>query len=97
PDRDLLESLAAQPTVDILGRIGQVMRGLIPGDTSLVDLYLNKGAADPGLIAHALLRIAAQDGQLFPDDWTIVTLDVGVLKIADIHDLPTMGPSALAG
>ncbi|CEI31833.1 Hypothetical protein PFR_JS21-2_678 [Propionibacterium freudenreichii] len=53
-----------------------------PGDTTLVDLYANKGAADPVMIAAALEEQAHENATLFPSAWVIVTDDKAVASTA---------------
>jgi hypothetical protein len=45
----LLATLAEPTTPAFLEHVRAVMSRVKPGDTNLVDLYANKGAADPGL------------------------------------------------
>ena len=52
-----------------------MMQTLEAGDTQPIDLYGNKGAADPGLIA-AILEAADDDAnKLLSDSWILVTND----------------------
>lgn len=72
-------------TATVLGRLATVMASVAPGDTSLIDLYANKGAADPVMIAVALEMQAVQDRTLFPETWVIVTDDKAVAATARSH------------
>lgn len=72
------------------------MSHLAIGDTGLVDLYGNKGTADPGLVASALDANAAGEDALFNDDWAIVTNDRGVEDAAARHGVTTIKPADLA-
>src|SRR5680860_444810 len=54
PDRSVLVKDVRELTPAVLEQIRAVMKTVGVGDTGLVDLYKNKGAADPGLIASAL-------------------------------------------
>lgn len=63
---------------------------------SLIDLYGNKGSADPGLVASALDAIAADEGALFRDDWIIVTNDAGVEDATARHGVATIKAAELA-
>ena len=96
PDRELLASNAYDLTPAVLDGIRTVMKTVEVGDTSLVDLYGNKGTADPGLVASALDALAADEGMLFPDAWVIVTNDRAVEAMANEHGVPTMKPACLA-
>lgn len=84
--RDLEEPV----TVAVLTRLVNVMGSVTPGDTSLVDLYANKGAADPVMIACALELQAIQDSTLFPDEWVIVTDDKAVTTAAQGHGVSVL-------
>lgn len=97
PEQGHLAALAEATTSDVLEQVRVVMADVEVGDTDLVDLYGNKGAADPGLVATVLARAAAQDGHLFPDEWVIVTLDRAVQDAAKRQHVATMPPSDLAG
>ncbi|TQJ51834.1 hypothetical protein [Phycicoccus sp. SLBN-51] len=95
-ERRRLAALAEATTSAILEQVRVVMADVAVGDTALVDLYANKGAADPGLVATVLVSAAAQEGYLFPDHWVIVTLDRAVQDAAKRHGVTTMLPSELA-
>ncbi len=81
-------------TAAVLARLTAVMASVAPGDTSLVDLYANKGAADPVMIACALELQAIQDRTLFPDQWLIVTDDKAVAAAARVHGLTPLDSQA---
>lgn len=89
-----LDAYAHTPAV--LEQVRTVMAGVAIGDLSLIDLYGNKGSADPGLVACALDAIAADEGALFGDDWIIVTNDSGVEHAAVQHGVATIKPAELA-
>lgn len=91
-----LAAVAEATTSEVLEQVRVVMADVAVGDTELVDLYANKGAADPGLIATVLARAAAQGEYLFPDEWVIVTLDRAVQDAAKRHGVRTMRPGELA-
>ena len=95
-DRGLLATLTEPTTAAILEQVRSVMTSVNLGDTNLIDLYGNKGAADPGLVATVLTHVAAQDGYLLPDKWTIVTHDRAVCDAAAAHHVITMTPGDLA-
>ena len=85
PNYGQLKAGAYPLTPAILKNILTVMSNVEIGDTSLVDLYGNKGTADPGLIASALDVIAAGEDALFSDVWVVVTNDSGVEQAAIRH------------
>jgi hypothetical protein len=76
--------------------VRKIMATVPVGDTSLIDLYGNRGAADPGLIALALEAHDREQATLFPDTWIIVTNDKAVLGAAQDFGIETMAPSTLA-
>lgn len=83
-------------TPAVLEQVRTVMAGVEVGDIGLIDLYANKGAADPGLIASALDAIAAGEDALFSDEWVIVANDGGVEEAAARHGVATIKPADLA-
>ena len=84
PDIDQLCLLEFPVTPRVLEQLRHVMSTVSPSDSRLVDLYGNKGNADPLLIATALVGAQDTAGTLFPEDWQIVTDDRGVrLKAAE--------------
>src|SRR6478735_5102693 len=92
PDRSLLEPNSVEVTPVVLEEIRAVMGQIEAGDTSLVDLYANKGTADPGIIGTVRALRAEQEGLLFADTWVIVTNDRAVEAAATDHGIPTMKP-----
>lgn len=91
-----LKASAYPRTSAVLQQIRNVMTGVAVGDTSLVDLYGNKGSADPGLVASALDAMASGEGVLFSDDWIVVTNDGGVEGAAARHGVATIRAAELA-
>jgi hypothetical protein len=96
PEEELLKESAIEVTVRVLENIRAVMSTMRVGDTQLVDLYKNKGAADPGLIASALDSIASEDRMLFADTWVLVTNDRAVLDKAAEFGIRTIKPQELS-
>lgn len=91
-----LRASAYPRTSAVLQQIRNVMTGVAVGDTSLVDLYGNKGSADPGLVASALDAMASEEGVLFSDEWMVVTNDSGVEEAAGRHGVATIRVAELA-
>ena len=96
PDLSFLARTEYELSPDVLEQMRAVMKTVDAGDTSLVDLYRNKGMADPGLIASALDATAAEGQTLFPDTWVIVTNDRAVAAKAAQHGVPTLEAVDLA-
>ncbi len=84
---ELLEEVRFATTPVVLRVLTRVMAEIIPGDIDLVDLYRNKGGADPFLIACALAGIEDGRDKLFAPDWVLVTEDRGVRKMAERLDV----------
>ena len=96
PERAALAQIAEEHTPAFLEQIREVMRTVPSGDTRLIDLYKNKGSADPGLIAWILASIAADDGMFFSDTWVLVTNDHAVAAKAAEFGVLSIKPEALA-
>lgn len=96
PHLSQLEAGAYALTPAVLEQVRTVMSSVEVGDIGLVDLYGNRGAADPGLIASALDAITAGEDALFSDNWVIVTNDAGVEEAAARHGVATIKPDELA-
>ena len=96
PDEAFLSQNRYELTPNVLEQVRRVMKTVEVGDTGLVDLYGNKGAADPGLIASALDAIELETARLFADTWVLVTNDRVVEAMAAGHGIRTLRPAALA-
>lgn len=96
PDLTVLQTTEYAVSPDVLEQMRTVMKAVDPDDTGLVDLYRNKGMADPGLIASALNAMEAERQTLLPDKWVIVTNDRAVRAKAAELGVPTMEPVDLA-
>jgi hypothetical protein len=90
PDIEALSQLEAPVTPQVLQQLQRVMRTVSVADFTLVDLYANKGNADPILIATALDKAANSADTLFPEEWRIVTDDVAVQRKAAESDVRVM-------
>jgi hypothetical protein len=82
PDIVNLRKLEYRVTPNVLECVREVMNMVAPGDFKLVDLYRNKGGADPLLIATAIVQIRRSEETLFLENWRIVTEDVAVRETA---------------
>lgn len=89
PDLHVVESLELRPTRLMLERLADVMSSIEPEDHALVDLYHNRGGADPILVAAALAA-DQHDTQLWPTVWHIVSDDRAVRKTASAFGVPTL-------
>lgn len=96
-DRDgALANLTEPVTPAILRQLRKVMETVPVGDTSLVDLYGNKGTADPLLVATALVLNEQESYSLLGDEWIIVTRDAAVIAKAVDFGILTATPEELA-
>lgn len=82
-------------THQILARMTEVLATLVPGESDLLDLYANKGRADPVLVATALVMQERSGQTLFPEQWAIATSDLGVRGCAEAHGIEWIDPAAL--
>ena len=80
-------------TPEVLEHLIVVTASLRPGDTDLVDLYANKGTADPILVACAVGARELEVGILFHDSWIIVTDDKGLSATARQFDVEVLSSS----
>ncbi len=83
----LLEPLTIEVTPAVLGQLADVMKTVPVGHTKLIDLFNNKGTADPILVATA---IVLSTENLFADTWVIVTQDKEVSAKAKEFFIDTM-------
>ena len=77
-------------TASVLDCMRRVMGAVLDGDTALVDLYANKGAADPILIACALEAADATQDQLFASTWFVVSNDKAVRTMCATLGVPAL-------
>lgn len=88
-----LEDREIPLTPQVLNRLIEVMADAQVGDTSLVDLYANKGTADPVMIAFTLEARDFERNTLLPDTWVIVTDDKAVTAAAGRFGLDVISSS----
>lgn len=91
-----LAPLTVSMNARILNEVVAVMQTVPIGDKTLVDLYGNKGAADPILVATALVMNNPEKPSLFDDVWVIVTNDGAVREKAYEFRIKTTTPQELA-
>lgn len=78
PDIALLRELEYEVTLEVLRWLVTVMASVDSYDTKLVDLYANRGGADPVVIASALNAKSQEAQCLNPQEWVVVTGDNAV-------------------
>lgn len=82
PDHADLARLEQAMSVETLNLLRCVMETVPNADGSLVNLYHNRGNADPILVASALDLIHQSRDTLFEEDWRIVSDDGAVRRKA---------------
>lgn len=78
PDIAALKQVGYATTARVLELLKDVMATVPESDTALVDLYANKGAADPLLIACALHASEEAAPLLWKPTWVVVSNDKAV-------------------
>lgn len=78
PDVDRLRKHEYKTGVPVLKRLIEVMQTVPTGDIRLLDLYANKGRADPIIVACALDARDNEMDTLLPRPCVVVTHDAGV-------------------
>ena len=91
-----MQTSSCQVTPAILGQVRLIMKTVVPGDTRLLDLYGNKGAADPVMVATAVVLQAEESETLVGDTLVIVTRDDAVTDKAKEFGIETATPDELA-
>ena len=94
PDIAELEALryevGPEVTRRVLVQLVKVMKSVPTSDTDLVDLYANKGNADPIIVACALDAMFQEECTLMPATWTIVSDDGAVRTKASEFGVPVL-------
>lgn len=88
-----LESSLVEMDAGSFALLRDVMSTLAIGDVELVNLFRNKGSADPMLVAVILQARHRQEGMLLSTDWVLVTDDKPLLRKAREFDIDVW-PSA---
>lgn len=82
-----LESTRYPTTPEVLRAVQTVMATVPVGDIELVDLYHNKGNADPFLVACALVEQEHAAPMLVRPQWVVVTDDAAVQRTAEEFEI----------
>lgn len=90
PDIGSLRNLIYPTTSRVLDQLIRVMGTVPVDDTTLVNLYSNKGSADPLLVACALDGHARGSGLLDASEWVVVTDDGAVRAKANEFGLTSL-------
>ncbi|WP_437771345.1 hypothetical protein [Arthrobacter sp. KNU40] len=91
PDVEELRQLEYRTNPDMLVALVEVMASVPPEDRKLVDLYANRGNADPLVVACALNgQQSGEEGALFSLTWTVVSGDKAVQAMARRFGVPVL-------
>ena len=90
PDIEDLRKLRYPTTAELLRILIKVMATIEIKDKRVVNLWQNKGAADPVLTAVALHACEQQRDCMLKDKWMIVTDDRGVRNLAKKHQIEVL-------
>jgi hypothetical protein len=82
PDIAELKTRRYETTGGVLRQLIAVMETVPVSDTKLVDLYANRGNADPLLVACALEAMRQDEDKLFRSTWIVVSDDDAVREKA---------------
>jgi hypothetical protein len=96
PDIEQLRALDFAVNAEVLESLTGVMETVTPDDFKLVDLYGNKGNADPILVATALTGMRRAADTLFTEEWVIVTDDHAVRAKASEFSVRWLSTAAFA-
>lgn len=83
PDVAALRDCMHPTTPRVLYWVTEIMATVSEQDTRLIDLYANRGNADPLVVACALERREHDDQLLMGLDWVVVTADEAVREKAE--------------
>jgi hypothetical protein len=89
PDWESFKAVEYPTTGKVLGALREVMASVPINDRTLVDLYANKGGADPVLVACALDGQRDTSEYLFGPSWAIVSNDKAVRAKAEEFGIET--------
>lgn len=83
PDIGILRHIRYPTTSQVLGWLVKIMATVPADDTKLIDLYANKGSADPLVVACALDGQANDSAYIDAPEWIVVTGDDAVRRMAE--------------
>lgn len=89
PDATAFKQVEYPTSARVLEIVSTIMATLPESDTTLVDLYTNKGAADPFLIACALHATEEAAPLLWKPTWVVVSNDKAVRAKATEFNVTT--------
>ncbi|KAE8762289.1 hypothetical protein [Georgenia thermotolerans] len=95
-DLQALQGLEHPTTPSVLQWLTRVMATVPMDDTRLVDLYANRGGADPLVVACALDGRDRERQYLNPQEWAVVTADNAVRAKAEEFGLRVLSNTEFA-
>jgi hypothetical protein len=90
PDIESFKANEYPTTARVLGILIEVMATVPTADTKLVDLYANRGNADPLVVACAVDGKRESDAVLFGSTWVVVSKDKAVQAKASEFGIDVM-------
>lgn len=96
PDIGSLRDNVHPTTPRVLELLSEIMSTVPDGDTRLVDLYANRGNADPLVVACALEGQEHDSQWLLSPEWVVVTADEAVRAKATEFGLKVLSNTELA-
>jgi hypothetical protein len=90
PDINNLKRLEYKSDAELLEDLRSVMATVEPTQFKLVDLYHNRGNADPILVAAAVHATRRLEPELLPDQWLVVTDDLALTTKAESFSIDTL-------
>lgn len=90
---DLLSRVEYKTDAAVLSTLFEVLQTVPASDSKLIDLYRNKGNADPILIACGLLEARKSSQMLVPPVWVVVSNDDPVRQKAEALDVRAISRS----
>lgn len=95
-DISALKELLYPTSRSVLQWLVEIMETVMPSDSTLIDLYRNKGAADPLLVACALDGQSNDSAFLDAPEWIVVTADRAARHKAAEFGLTVIGNEEFA-
>ena len=96
PDWDSLNSRLYPTSPRLLSLLTRIMASIPLDDTKLVDLYANRGGADPFVVACALDGAELDSHYLDAPEWVVVTNDAAVRLKAEEFGLRVIASAQFA-
>lgn len=96
PDAGELQEIVHPTSPRVLRWLTEILSTVPDGDTLLIDLYANRGNADPLVVACALEGREHDRQTLLPFEWIVVTADEAVQRKAEEFGLTVLSNTQFA-